>query len=119
MTTREFTAVGHCGGKLSVKVVTEDGHRKYQLGYSHSSATPAGFGILLASLEGHPLSFVQAGGLNTNPRYGPAHLPGVQVFIGSDMQGLYGHQCPKCKEYWRPTGFPAGWPMGCPYCGLR
>jgi hypothetical protein len=38
-----------------------------------------------------------------------------QVFIGSDSEGMFGHQCPKCGVYWRSDCFA----RFCPYCGLR
>jgi hypothetical protein len=58
------------------------------------------------------------GGLSDNPNSAPP-IPGVYTFLGSDMEGLFGHECPRCKEYWRSNGFPATWPTTCPYCALR
>jgi len=40
------------------------------------------------------------------------------VFIGSDSRGLFGHQCPACKGYWRSKAVPALWKLTCPYCGM-
>lgn len=115
----EFTEVGHCGGKLTVTVVTDtDGQKKYQLGYSHSSSTPAALSSLFATFEGKPIGFVAMGGLSDDPNAAPPS-PGIYVLLASDMQGMYGHECPRCNEYWRSNGFPAGWRTICPYCGLR
>ena len=41
------------------------------------------------------------------------------MFIGSDSQGLFGHQCPACKGYWRSKAVPALWNLTCPYCGMN
>jgi hypothetical protein len=37
------------------------------------------------------------------------------VFIGSDSEGKFGHQCPECNSYWRDESGT----HCCPYCGLR
>ena len=38
--------------------------------------------------------------------------------IGSDRTGMFGHQCPECRGYWRSQEAPSRWPITCPYCGL-
>jgi hypothetical protein len=111
--------VGHCGGKLTVTVATgPEGGKSYQLGYNHSSPTPAALSSLFASFEGIPLGFIAMGGLDERPNTNPP-APGIYVFIGSDMEGMFGHECPRCKQYWRSGGFPVSWRMVCPYCALR
>jgi hypothetical protein len=37
------------------------------------------------------------------------------VFIGSDSEGKFGHNCPACGGYWRS----GPWSNVCPYCGIR
>ena len=37
------------------------------------------------------------------------------VFIQSDSQGKFGHNCPRCDGYWRS----GPWPNFCPYCNLQ
>ena len=37
------------------------------------------------------------------------------VFIGSDSEGMYGHECPACQSYWRDRGGATF----CPNCGSR
>jgi hypothetical protein len=37
------------------------------------------------------------------------------VFIGSDSEGKFGHECPGCRGYWRDEGGT----HVCPYCGMR
>ena len=119
-TAREFAPVGHCGGKVTVTVVTDpDGGRKYQLGYRHSSNTPAALSSLFVSFDGRAMGFVPFGGLSDQAEAVSPPNPGIFVFIGSDVEGMYGHECPRCNGYWRSSGFPATWRMVCPYCGLR
>jgi hypothetical protein len=115
---REFTDVGHCGGKVTVTVVTSaEGVKQYQLKFEHSSPTPASMSMLYAGLDGQPLAFVAMGGIGST--INTPQVPGVSVLLASDMQGMYGHECPRCKEYWRTDGFPVPWSTTCPYCGLR
>jgi len=46
----------------------------------------------------------------------PPPFPGCyMVFIGSDSEGKFGHECPACKGYWRDEGGT----HCCPYCGMR
>jgi endogenous inhibitor of DNA gyrase (YacG/DUF329 family) len=50
----------------------------------------------------------------SNPE--PPPVPGcVLVLIASDSEGLFGHQCPRCRGYWRAGPFPDF----CPYCALN
>jgi len=117
-TAREFSEVGHCGGKLTVTVSTIEGGKKaYQIGVRNSAPTPAGWTMLYADSDGNPLSFVPIGGLSDDT--GPKSAPGILVILGSDIETLYGHECPRCHEYWRTDGFPARWATTCPYCGLQ
>ena len=111
----EFQEIGHCGGKITFHVVTDaDGHQNYQIGYSHSSPTPAGFFAVYAIPQGVAVDTIQLGGIGTP--WNPPPIPGCYpVLIASDSEGMYGHQCPRCSGYWRCHG-GAG---TCPYCGLR
>jgi hypothetical protein len=115
---REFTEVGHCGGKLTVTVTTEpDGRKKYALGFRHSAATPASISNLYATLEGEPIAFIAMGGIGAETNLPP--VQGISVLLASDMEAMYGHECPRCKEYWRTTWFGVGWLTVCPYCALK
>ncbi|MCZ8125316.1 MAG: hypothetical protein O9277_18050 [Magnetospirillum sp.] len=115
----DFREIGHCGGKLQVKVqVGEDGRKAYSIGYSVSSAGPAAFFTIYASPQGIPVATISALGWGQGmptPPY-PGCFP---IIIASDSEGRFGHRCNSCSEYWRSSGAPAAWPLTCPYCGFR
>lgn len=115
---REFSEVGHCGGTLTVTVVTSpEGNKQYQLGYTHSSPRPSSISSVFSTFEGEPIAFVAIGGMGAETNT-PA-IPGISTLLASDEHGLYGHECPRCKGYWRTDGFPVYWATTCPYCALR
>ena len=115
----DFREVAHCGGKITFEISTnEQGGRHYSVGYSLTSANPAGFFGVYALPEGISCSDIRLGGIGApwNPPPFPECLP---VFIQSDSHGRFGHQCPQCKGYFRSSGAPALFPMSCCYCGIR
>jgi hypothetical protein len=117
-TAHEFIEIGNCGGKLTLTVVTSaEGQKQYQLGFSHSSPTPAALCTVYATHEGDPICFIAMGGIGAEVNM--PRIPGVSVLLASDMQGMYGHECPRCAEYWRADAFPVSWLTTCPYCTLR
>ena len=83
----EFQEIGHCGGKITFHVVTDaDGHQNYQIGYSHSSPTPAGFFAVYAIPQGVAVDTIQLGGIGTP--WNPPPIPGCYpVLIASDSEG--------------------------------
>jgi hypothetical protein len=116
---KEFQEIGHCGGHLVVNMKTmDDGQRGIQFGFRHSRPTPASVFGIYALPQGFPVGNMDFGGMDDGSNSLPTRdcLP---VFIASDSLGMFGHQCPRCKEYWRSTGAPSKWKMTCPYCGLR
>jgi len=115
----EFQEIGHCGGQYTVNVKTaSDGRRSYQLGIRHSRPTPASFIAVYFLPQGIPVGMIQLGGIGQ--AWNPAPVPGsLSIFIASDTQGMFGHQCQSCGGYWRSKSFPAHWQTTCPYCGLR
>lgn len=116
---KEFQEIAHCGGQFTIDVSTgEGGRRMVQFGVQHSRPTPAAFFGVYALPQGIPVGTIRLGDMGSpwNPAPHPDSLP---VFIASDSLGMFGHQCRRCKGYWRSKGAPSGWKMTCPYCGLR
>ena len=119
-TDREFQEIAHCGGKITIHTETDKrGHRLVSFGVRHSGPTPASWFAIIADDLGRPFSTMEFGGL-ADPGLGPPpKARGYTIFISSDSEGLFGHQCPRCNGYWRSSGAPARWSMTCPYCALR
>jgi hypothetical protein len=109
----EFQEIGHCGGQVIFRVVTgEDGRRAYQIPYKGFGGPMALFAVY-ALRQGVAVDTIQLRGIGQP--WNPPPVPGCfPVFIASDSQGKFGHQCPKCHGYWR-----AGGAAVCPYCGIR
>lgn len=116
---KEFQEIGHCGGQFTIDIKTnEDGHRGIAFGFRSSRPNPSSLFGVYALPEGPPVGTIQLGGMGDS--WNPAPLPNcLPIFIGSDSLGMFGHQCPRCKGYWRSKGAPSRWRMTCPYCGLR
>ncbi len=110
----EFEEIAHCGGKVTFSVKTDDeGRRSYQIGYEHCRPVACGFFAVYAIPQGVPVGTIQLGGIGQAWNSPP--IPGcIPVFIASDSEGKYGHQCQVCQGYWRSDGMPSR----CPYCGL-
>lgn len=114
----EFQEIGHCGGQFTINVKTIEGRRGYQFGFKNSSPTRSALFAIYAMPPGIPVGPIQLGGIGAP--WNPSPMPGgIPVFVGSDSEGRFGHQCPKCKGYWRSGGASSRWRLTCPYCGLK
>ncbi len=113
--TEEFAEIAHTGGAVTFTIhTTEDGGRTFQVGYSHSRPVPMVLIGIYALPQGIPVDAIQMGGIG-DP-WSPPPVPGcLPVMIGSDSTGHFGHNCPKCKGYWRS----GAWANLCPYCGFQ
>ena len=100
----EFQEIAHSGGRLTIRLSTNNnGHREYQLQWSHDRPTPAVVFAVYALPQGIAVAHMRLGGVGSASD--PPPVPGCyQVFIGSDSQGKFGHQCPACNGYWRGCG---------------
>ena len=104
----EFQEIAHCGCKFIVTIADDaKGQRGVQLGVEHNRPVPATLFMVWAIL---PQGFPAARSMTRE-------TPCLQVFIGSDTHGLFGHRCPECREYWRSRTVPETWNITCPYCG--
>jgi hypothetical protein len=112
----EFEPVGHCGGKVSIRVMRDQqGRRGCQLTWTHCRPTRAVMFAIYALPNGIPLCLAELGGIGSQVR-APAVPGGVfEVFIASDSEGLFGRGCPACNGYWRSS---ARGSQFCPYCRL-
>lgn len=116
---QEFSEIAHCGGRVTIRIQTDaEGGRGAQISMSHSSPNPAAWFAIYAVYPGVPIGMIQLGGIGDHWNPPPLH-DAFSVFIASDSQGLFGHECPRCKGYWRSNGTPSGWRATCPYCALR
>lgn len=114
----EFKEIAHSGGQFIVSIKTgENGQRSYSLGYSGNRPVPMKMIALWATGDGIPVAMIKMGGIGTP--WNPPPVPAQSIFIASDSEGMFGHQCPRCQQYWRSTNAPAIWPLTCSYCGLR
>jgi hypothetical protein len=111
----EFREVAHAGGKITIRVdVDEIGRQRYQLEWTHCRPSRAAIFAVYALRPGIVIEQMRLGGIGSVPN--PPSVPGCyQVFIGSDAEGKFGRQCPRCNGYWR-ADLDAQF---CPYCGLR
>lgn len=109
---KEFEEIAHSGGQVIIRVTTDaNGRRSYQLTWKHSRPVRAVVCAVYAIPQGVPVSTIALGGIGQ--AWNPPPIPGCYpVFIGSDSEGRFGHECPACGGYWRSSHGPAC----CPYC---
>lgn len=111
----EFAEIAHTGGTVTFVFRTqEDGRRTFQLRYTHSRPVPMVLTGVYALPQGIPVGTLIMGGIG-QPWNQPPVAGCVPVMIGSDSTGQFGHNCPRCKGYWRSGGRP----HICPYCALQ
>lgn len=111
----ELEEIAHTGGKVTFNVkIDAEGSVSYSVGWTHSRPTPATVFAVYAIPQGVAVGDIRLGGIGTPWNQPP--LPGCYpVFISSDSTGMFGHQCPSCKGYWR-AGHGG---KICPYCAFE
>jgi hypothetical protein len=117
---RDFQEIAHCGGEATFSVRCDaKGGRSVASGFRHSRPTPAAWvGIYaLSSYQALPMGDLMMGGIGQafTPPCPSGCLP---VFLGSDSQQKWGHQCPRCRQYFRNDSHSTFYPLTCPYCGV-
>lgn len=112
--TAEFKEIGHCGGRIEIRIhMTEDGRSVRQMRWSSSRPNHFALLELYALPQGIPLETIRSVGMGQTQE--PPSVPGsYHVVLGSDSEGRFGHHCPKCEGYWRSDR----WGLTCPYCGV-
>lgn len=110
----EFEEISHSGGKVTFIVKRmNDGRIGYQVQYALESQGPLKIIEVYALNPGiviEPVSY-EKHDMGMKPPKVSGCFP---VLIASDSEGMFGHQCPSCKQYWRSGPFP----NICPYCGI-
>lgn len=118
--SQEFQEIAHCGGRITISTETDErGHRLVAFGFRHSRPVAAALFAIVADEVGNPIGMMELGGLMSREGDTSPPMQGYNVFIASDSEGMFGHQCPRCNGYWRSRGAPSRWRMTCPYCALR
>jgi ribosomal protein L37AE/L43A len=119
MERQDFKEIAHSGGKVTFNIHCDaQGHISIQMGYSHSSPTPMSLCAIYAHPDGFACGNVQLGGIG-QPFNSPPYPNCITVFMASDSQGRFGHECPECGNHFRSANIPSKYLMTCPYCGLR
>lgn len=119
MTRKDFSEIGHTGGKVTFTIVCDaQRHVRYQIGYSHSSPRPASLVGIYAHPDGFACGNIVMGGIG-DPWNAPPFPNCIAVMMASDSQGRFGHECPSCKKHFRSESIPSRFPLTCPYCGVR
>lgn len=112
---KDFQEIAHSGGKITISVADDaEGRRSYQVGIRSERPNPMAMITVYALPQGLIVEPMHMGGLgDTTP---PPSIPGCfPVYIMSDSEGYFGHNCPRCAGYWRS----GPWANVCPYCGLH
>lgn len=115
LNAKEFEEIGHSGGTVTFHVATAaDGRRSYQVQVRHQRPNAAAWIAVYAISPGIVVAPLPMGGIGSP--WPPPPMPGCfLVFIASDSEGMFGHQCPACANYWRARFSSSV----CPYCGLH
>jgi hypothetical protein len=115
MNREEFREIAHSRGQVIIRIGSDaQGRRGCQQTWQHQRPVASAFFAIYALAQGVPVCGLPLGGMG-NPMPPPPFPGCYMVFIGSDSEGKFGHECPACKGYWRDE---AGTNC-CPYCGVR
>ncbi len=119
MISEDFREVAHCGFRFKVTTrISAEGHRQVQLGITGSRPNAMKVVGLYVLPPGIPIGMIDFRGIG--PSGNSAPVPGgITLFLGSDSEGHFGHECPGCGGYWRSDGLPLNWQITCAYCGAR
>jgi hypothetical protein len=112
-TKKEFQEIAHSGGKIELKFDPDD--NAVSLQWSGSSPRAASLFQLGVALDGSVVQYWPIFGMDSRPQL--ERSPIVPVLIGSDIESMWGRNCPKCTSYFR-TNRPSA-EIFCPYCAHR
>jgi hypothetical protein len=113
--TQDFREIAHSGGKITFDIsVDPEGRTQFRVTFTGSRPVPMSMFGIYALPQGIPLGDIHLGGIG-QPWNPPPHRSCIPVFIASDSEGYFGHQCPDCGKYWRSGTLV----RICPYCRGR
>lgn len=109
----EFEEITHSGGIIELTLHVDDlGNKGISFGWRNSRPVPMaliGYYVLHPGVVIESLPFGGIGAPFPEPS-----IPGcIPMLMGSDSEGMFGHNCPHCSGYWRSEHAP----NFCPYCG--
>jgi hypothetical protein len=113
MTDKEFTEISPAGGTLEF-IIDKD---KNSIAFGFRGGPKSRFRAMHAlrvSLQGRILGYLPMGGICRRERPPDMEFP---VTLNSDMKGMFGRRCPKCKSYFRMSAVSDS--LYCPYCGIQ
>jgi hypothetical protein len=109
---QDFREIAHSGGKIIFDIsVDSDGRTQYKVRWTGSRPVPMSMFGIYALPQGIPVGDIYLGGIG-QPWNPPPHPSCLPVFITSDSEGYFGHECPDCGKYWRSGTLV----RICPYC---
>jgi hypothetical protein len=101
MNKEEFREIAHTSGQVIIRVgPDEQGKRGYQQTWRHQRPVESAIFAIYALAQGVPVCGLPLGGMGS-PMPPPPIPSCFMVFIGSDSEGKFGHECPACRGYWR------------------
>jgi len=110
--TEDFREIAHSGGKIIFEIsVDPDGRPRFRVTVTGSRPVPMKTFGIYALPQGIPFGTIHLGGIG-EPWNPPPHPSCIPVFIASDSEGYFGHECPDCGKYWRSGTLV----RVCPYC---
>ena len=110
----EFEEIAHCNGKITLTTVEMPNGAKGVTVSFTGSGGPMSLITVYAVSPGIVIENVPFGGIGV-PFKEPLFPNSALVMIGSDSEGKFGHNCPRCNSYWRSGPHP----NNCPYCGVH
>ena len=105
---------------MSFKIACDtNGHKSMASGWTQSRPSPASIVGLYADLNsGEVIADVRLGGVGQPFEPQPPPMS-ILIMLGSDSHTRWGHQCPRCRGYFRSAHHPAVYPITCTYCGRK
>ena len=110
--TQDFREIAHSGGKIIFDISADsDGRTQFRVTFTGSRPVPMSMFGVYALPQGIPVGTIRLGGIG-QPWNPPPHPSCLPVFLASDSEGYFGHECPNCGKYWRSGTLV----RVCPYC---